>query len=464
MLLLRKVIVSMMSIKPNLAFVCSALHIAKKQNVSTIDWNYPLNIVTFKYDPDVSSTFRDSSVLNMYDFLKGPESDASKVDHPVGEEGLTYVKTPEKPIYRYYKNGKYVKYQRFSSAGQLVVTDYFNDSRQRFKREEYTKSGHVHSLIYMDLETNQPKQQLYLKKDGTCYMTKWYKKDGDIDKIFLFEGRDTIDKVFYSEKELVFYFLKSLINNSDYLFMMSEVEIYSLIRSLPDTPSFYKGFIEVNQSIDNIEDEINNIDALCLPSMKRYNEVIAKTGPRISIYYVSEEPFIRKRFIRELVDNVPYNNNLIKMHANLSKAEWQPKLNLYVSAKIRFEGKLPKQSEGRGRFYWKLKNRKSNSVSTSAVKIHEVSSLEFAVSGLVSLRTVLDMPSDIDIYLCVEWDNKYFEEKLSVTEGKIDVSNEQASKGWRVKMTEENHHFTIKAAEGLKRKMFKRMSVLKYEK
>ncbi|HDV0606614.1 TPA: hypothetical protein RHH99_003874, partial [Acinetobacter baumannii] len=124
----------MMSIKPNLAFVCSALHIAKKQNVSTIDWNYPLNIVTFKYDPDVSSTFRDSSVLNMYDFLKGPESDASKVDHPVGEEGLTYVKTPEKPIYRYYKNGKYVKYQRFSSAGQLVVTDYFNDSRQRFKR------------------------------------------------------------------------------------------------------------------------------------------------------------------------------------------------------------------------------------------------------------------------------------------------------------------------------------------
>lgn len=450
--------------EPKLAFVCSALNVAKKQNVSSIDWHYPLNIVTFKYEPDALSTYKESTVINMYDFLKGPEYDYSRIEHPVEEEGLTYVKAPEKPVYRYYENGKYVKYQRFSSSGELVVADYFNDSRQRFKREEYTKSGHVHSLIYMDLETNQPKQQLYLKKDGTCYMTKWYKKDGDIEKIIVFKDRDTIAKVFYSDKELVFYFLKSLINNSDYLLLMSEVKIYSLIRSLPDTSPFYKGFIEVNQSIDNIEDEISNLDALCLSSLKRYDEVMAKVGPRISIYYVSEEPFIRKRFIRELIGNVPYNNNLIKMHANLLRAEWQPKLNLYVSAVIRFEGKLPKQSEGRGQFYWKLKNRKSNTVSTSPVKIHGISNLEFAVSGLVSLRSVLDMPSDIDFYLCVEWDNKYFEGKLSVTEGKIDVPNEKASKGWRVKMTEEKHHFMIKAAEGFKRKMFKRMSVLKYRK
>ncbi|KAF1678064.1 MULTISPECIES: alpha-glucosyltransferase N-terminal domain-containing protein [Bacillus] len=446
----------MMSIKiprPQLAFVCSALNIAKRQNVSTTDWHYPLHIVTFKYEPDALAIYKESPVINLYDFLKGPEPEYSWIEHTIQEEGLTYVKDPEKPVYRYYKNGKYVKYQRFSSAGELVVADYFNDSRQRFKREEFTKSGHIHSLIYMNLETNQPKQQLYLKKDGTCYMSKWYKNNGKLEKIILFENIGSVSRIFHSENELILYFLKNLINDSDHFFITSETEVYSLICSLPSKDSsLFKGFIEVNESINNIATEINNIDGLCLPSLKRYNEVVAKTGPRKNIFYVSEEPFIRKRFIRELIDYVPYNNHLIKMRATLSSAEWQSKLNLYVSAVVCFEGKLPKQSEGRGRFYWKLKNRKSNGVYISPAQIREVSNVEFVVNGYMSLRTVLDMQSDIDICLCVEWDNKYFEEKLSVTEGKLDQS-EQASKGWRLKMAEENSHLVIMTAEGLKRRV-----------
>ncbi|MGQ8922363.1 hypothetical protein ACUUYQ_10910 [Bacillus halotolerans] len=450
----------MMNIKlsePKLAFVCSALNVAKNQSVSTIDWNYPLNIVTLKYEPDVLSTFKDSTVLNMYDFLKGPEFEYPKVEHPVEEEGLTCVKVSEKPVYRYYKNGKYMKYQRFSSSGELVVADHFNDSRQRFKREEFTKSGHIHSLIYMNLENNQPKQQLYLRKNGTCYMTKWYKKDGEIEKIILFEDKDTISHVFYSEKELVFYFLKNLIKECSYLFMTCEVELYSLIRTLSsENAPFYKGFIEMNESIELTENEINDMDALCLPSLNRYNEVITKTGSRTSIYYVSEEPFIRKRFVRELMDNVSYNNRLTKMNVNLLNAKWQTKLHLKVSAAIYFEGDLPKQSAGRGRFYWKFKNRKTNKISTAPAQIREISNLEFTVNGLAALRTVLDIQSEIDIYLCAKWDNKYFEEHLNATEEVIDVS-EHAGKGLRIKMAEENNYFIIKTADGLKRKIFKKM-------
>ncbi|MGG4418842.1 alpha-glucosyltransferase N-terminal domain-containing protein [Bacillus subtilis] len=443
----------MMSIKipePKLAFVCSALSVAKKQNVSTIDWNYPLNIVTFNYEPDALLTYKESTVINMYNFLKGPEPDYSRIEHPIEEEGLTYVKVPEKPIYRYYENGKYIKYQRFSSSGELVVADYFNNSRQRFKREEFTKSGHIHSLIYMNLENNQPKQQLYVKKDGTCYMSKWYKDDGEIEKIILF--KDTISQTFQSEKELILYFLKTLINDSNYLLMTSETVMYSLIRSLQSGAfRLFKGFIEVSESIDIVA-EVNDIDAFCLPSLKRYNDVITKTGPRKNIYYVSEEPFIRKRFIRELIDNVPFNNNLIKMRANLSKAEWQAKLNLRVSADVNFEGELPKQSAGRGRFYWKLKNRKNNGVYTFPAQLCEVSNKEFIINGHISLRSALNMQSNIDIYLCAEWDNKYFEEKLNVNEGQVDLK-EQVSKGWRIKMAEEKNHLVIIAIEGLKRRV-----------
>lgn len=50
----------------------------------------------------------------MYDFLNVPQPDYSWIEHPIEEAGLTYIKVPEKPVYRYY--GKYVKYQRFSSS------------------------------------------------------------------------------------------------------------------------------------------------------------------------------------------------------------------------------------------------------------------------------------------------------------------------------------------------------------
>lgn len=93
----------------------------------------------------------------MYSYFKGYEAQKDKIEHPVEQEGLTYIQEPNKPVYRYYHNGRYIKYQRFTASGELAVIDYFNENRQRFKREEYDSSGYVHSLMYMDLETNKPK-------------------------------------------------------------------------------------------------------------------------------------------------------------------------------------------------------------------------------------------------------------------------------------------------------------------
>ncbi|WP_426983211.1 hypothetical protein ACP059_06165 [Bacillus cabrialesii] len=451
----------MMTIKvstPKLAYVCSGLHAAKKFNINTIDWNYPMDIVTFNHDPNGPSSFKDAAVINMYSYFKGPEPQKVKIEHPIDQEGFTYIKEPNKPIYRYYDNGRYIKYQRFTASGELAVIDYFNENRQRFKREEYDSSGYVHSLMYMDLETNKPKQHLYLRADGTCYMTKWYKNDGTTEKIVIFDEKENIVSVLYSENELSHYFLGRLINETKYLCLTSEVEIYTTLKSLSVADSsMYLGFIETNEMLDNLEKEIGHLDAFVVPSLKRYHDTIEKTGPRTNICYVPEEPFTRKRFVDKIIGQVPFNNKLKDMDVELLTAEWQSKSDLYLSAKVEFKGGVPAHSVGRHKMYWKLKNKKSGTESTFNANVSSEKDLMFTVSGTLGVQSVLDRLSTIELHLCSEWDNSFFASSVRVTDLKEVPLSEQSISGWQLTLTEENNHLCIHTAEGFRRKLMKRL-------
>ncbi|MCY8204453.1 MULTISPECIES: alpha-glucosyltransferase N-terminal domain-containing protein [unclassified Bacillus (in: firmicutes)] len=452
----------MMTIKvsiPKLAYVCTGLNAAKKFNINTIDWNYPMEIVTLHHEPNGPSSFKDAAVINMYSYFKGSEPQKDKIKHPIEQEGLTYIQEPNKPIYRYYQNGRYIKYQRFTASGELAVIDYFNENRQRFKREEYDSSGYVHSLMYMDLEANKPKQHLYVRADGTCYMTKWYKNDGTTEKIVIFDEKENIVSVLYSEDELSHYFLSRLIKETDYLFLTSEVEIYTTLKSLSvEYPSMYLGFIETNVMLDSPEKEISHLDAFVVPSLKRYHDTIEKTGPRTNIYYVSEEPFTRKRFVGKLIDQVPFNNQLKDMNVELLTAEWQSR-DLYLSAKVEFKGDVPTHSVDRHKMYWKVKNKKSGTESTfnATVSVSNEEELIFTVSGTLRVHSVLDQLSMIELYLCSEWDNSFFASGVRVTDLKKISSSEQSISGWQLTLTVENNYLRVQTAEGLRRKLMNRL-------
>ncbi|MCY8209753.1 hypothetical protein MOC28_20385, partial [Bacillus subtilis] len=81
----------MMTIKvstPKLAFVCQELNAAKKFSINTIDWNYPMEIVTLHHEPNGPSSFKDTAVINMYSYFKGSEPQKDKIKHPIKQEGL----------------------------------------------------------------------------------------------------------------------------------------------------------------------------------------------------------------------------------------------------------------------------------------------------------------------------------------------------------------------------------------
>ncbi|MCM3029700.1 MULTISPECIES: glycosyltransferase [unclassified Niallia] len=123
--------------------------------------------------------FFDDATSNVEGELKvGPESSEVK------EEGFYEFidKDQELPSYRYYKNGKYVKYKRFDSDGKLLFVDYMNEARNRTQRDEYDKEGFLVCSQFMDLNSNIPRLKSYFARNGESYVSVWMdektKKEG----------------------------------------------------------------------------------------------------------------------------------------------------------------------------------------------------------------------------------------------------------------------------------------------
>lgn len=133
-----------------------------------------------KLDPRVKVVnFFDDTASDVEGELKvGPETSDTK------EEGFYEFldKDQELPSYRYYKNGKYVKYKRFDNDGKLLFVDYMNETRNRTQRDEYDKEGFLVSSQFMDLNLNTPRLKSYYAKNGECYLSIWMdektKKEG----------------------------------------------------------------------------------------------------------------------------------------------------------------------------------------------------------------------------------------------------------------------------------------------
>ncbi|GIN90693.1 glycosyl transferase family 1 [Siminovitchia terrae] len=92
----------------------------------------------------------------------------------------------ELPSYRYYLNGVYKKYKRFDKNNNLMFIDYMNESRHRYRRDEYNRSGVLVRSRHMDLFTNKPKLDQYFNDKGVCYLSIWLNESGKENRTLLF--------------------------------------------------------------------------------------------------------------------------------------------------------------------------------------------------------------------------------------------------------------------------------------
>ncbi|MDQ0160438.1 glycosyltransferase [Alkalibacillus salilacus] len=115
-------------------------------------------------------------VLNMFEDLKPKKK--FKLFNKISnkhDKGLLRIKDKEKskPTYRYYRNGIYVKYERYDDQNILNFIDNMNESRHRVSREEYNSYGQLVRKRHVDLHSNKPRLDRYFDDNGKAYLTIW---------------------------------------------------------------------------------------------------------------------------------------------------------------------------------------------------------------------------------------------------------------------------------------------------
>ncbi|WP_139892147.1 glycosyltransferase [Bacillus sp. D386] len=189
--------------------------------------NIHSDILTFNFNPFyryIRETLMNKgkinsniAILNIYEYFSGDNTLEIENNNPiqsVNEPGCYADPVEGKKAFRIFKNGLYVMYKSFEGPdGTLKFIDYFNDNRYRIKREDFDLEGRVRRITYMNYQFNVPSQELFYRKDGTCYLSKWYKiKEGKnyIDRIHLLNNDGEIIKLFRSELQFQQYWLELL--------------------------------------------------------------------------------------------------------------------------------------------------------------------------------------------------------------------------------------------------------------
>lgn len=137
---------------------------------------------------DVGKLDKRVTVYNMFNDLNPFSSESDLASNNEDESGFSRKKdTSAKALsYKVYKNGVYVKYERYDGKN-LEFVDHFDEQGIRTHREEYNEKGDLARIRYMDPETNKVVSDSYVHKDGRCYLTvEWNPETGKEGKCRLF--------------------------------------------------------------------------------------------------------------------------------------------------------------------------------------------------------------------------------------------------------------------------------------
>jgi len=171
-------------------------------------------------------------VLNMFEDAK-PFKNKKYVSHKIKEKGFVEFKDKKqkKQSFRYYKDGLYLKYKRFTEDGELMFIDYMDNSRQRTMREEYNHSGLVSRRRHMNKKINRPSLDQYFDDKMKCYLTTWVNPKTLEEKKYLYFNEQNLE--FDSLNDLRAMWLNNMLKNIDKpVLMIDKREIDNLMKDL----------------------------------------------------------------------------------------------------------------------------------------------------------------------------------------------------------------------------------------
>lgn len=88
--------------------------------------------------------------------------------------------------YRFYRKGKYEKYQEFNRYGRLLFEDYMGDGRHRKRRVSYDTSLRKRKIVEYDVVSNLPRVEKYFDNLGRCRIYSWVSSMAGEAGLFIF--------------------------------------------------------------------------------------------------------------------------------------------------------------------------------------------------------------------------------------------------------------------------------------
>jgi glycosyltransferase involved in cell wall biosynthesis len=307
--------------------------------------NIETSILTFDFTPDLNN-IREmlkgekinnlTKILNIYEFYCGEFDEARdyRNEHEFEEEGFNIHKVEKRNAFVFYKNGIYSMFKSYEkSNGKLKFIDYFNEHRFRTRREEFDDNGIVRKVAYMDLNLNLPTHELFYRKNGQCFISKWYKiKDGKniVERINWFDENGDIKKVFKTELKFKIYWLDTLTNEDYSNFLIADAKsTYPLLISFSKYNSYkifmkhsthlkspFKFDSEIASRNKPVFDNPSNPDAIIFLTEGQKNDVELRFGERNN-YFVIPHPYdieeekvdFHKRDLNKVVAIARYEEN-----------------------------------------------------------------------------------------------------------------------------------------------------------
>ncbi|WP_053218157.1 glycosyltransferase [Virgibacillus senegalensis] len=285
------------------------------------DRGWDVDLVTLDYKTnydEISANLRnvgrlaeEVNILNVYDYYRDKNTVTGLKDEAIeyynelsqiNEEGYQVQDDyEEKRNARYFVDGVYCKYKKWTKNGLLKHVDYFNENRSRTLREEFAEDGHVCKKTFFDLHTNKVRQELFFTVDGFCFLNRWFNDKEKISNIFLFDKYSNKVERFKNNQQFHTYWLNELcrsyeekpfmicdgVGSSTKVMEMDDKlvnRIYAIHTNHFAAPHEYGSYIKDNH--EPLLENLSNVEAVVVLTDKQKNDIIRQFGDYDNLFVI----------------------------------------------------------------------------------------------------------------------------------------------------------------------------------
>jgi glycosyltransferase involved in cell wall biosynthesis len=249
---------------------------------------------------NIHDYYRELNTLRRVNFTLWRYRRAARLEEPGFR--ITRQESKQEIIARYFKKDRLVKVKRWENNGKLSYIEYYNEAGQRVRRDVYNRQGFIAEKHYFDPKFDSEYKVEYCTADSYVYLTRWYSpSQKKLSGITLYSRKPREERLFRDNADFHIYWLNELCRRQEskpfiicdgigsapkVIAMDPEVcyRIYPTHSTHLNYPYTYGS--PLKKSYEPIMANLENADALVVPTMSQYHDVVRQFGNHGNVFVI----------------------------------------------------------------------------------------------------------------------------------------------------------------------------------